>query len=97
LAEYGGCIIEPLGRVHIGVIQGLEAKEPKEPWKPRNLLPWKPRNLFTLTAGVQGPQQEHRHLRPCMDARSLPTSPWKQYFRMTTVLSSPLLESSKTH
>jgi hypothetical protein len=32
-----------------------------------------------------------------MDARSLPTSPWKQFFRMTTVLSSPLLKSSKTH
>jgi hypothetical protein len=26
--EYGGCIIESLGRVYIGVIQSLEAKEP---------------------------------------------------------------------
>jgi hypothetical protein len=39
-------IIEPPRRVHIGAIQALEAKEPKELWKPRNLLPWELRNLL---------------------------------------------------
>jgi hypothetical protein len=42
IAEYDGCIIEPLRRVYIGVIQGLEAKEPTtlEAKKPITLTGW---------------------------------------------------------